>query len=164
MIQELLHRDGLRTALSGRDDVLLEPILRLLLKHVTDTRFGDMVCDVAGIVIGRSSTHLTVLMLIVSRYVWPRTRAIPINRYIVPSAPQEGCSRASPSAGPFENDGGVRNVICFSFPDSTVMTSASVITQKVMYIVYNGYSVFSRRPKTRLDFGVSLSDRSAHCQ
>ncbi|KAJ3484560.1 hypothetical protein NLI96_g5563 [Meripilus lineatus] len=51
LIQELIHRDGLRTALGGRDDVLLEPILRLLLKHVADPRFGDMVCDVAAIVI-----------------------------------------------------------------------------------------------------------------
>lgn len=53
LIQELIHRDGLRTALSGRDDVLLEPILRLLLKHVADPRFGEMVCDVAGVVIGK---------------------------------------------------------------------------------------------------------------
>ncbi|KAG5649020.1 hypothetical protein DXG03_000369 [Asterophora parasitica] len=51
LIQELIHRDGLRTALSGRDDVLLEPVLRLLVKYVTDPRFGEMVCDVAGIVI-----------------------------------------------------------------------------------------------------------------
>ena len=52
LIQELIHRDGLRTALAGRDDVLLEPVLRLLLKHVTDPRFGEMVCDVASIVVG----------------------------------------------------------------------------------------------------------------
>ena len=52
LIQELIHRDGLRTALAGRDDVLLEPILRLLLKYVSDPRFGEMVCDVASIVIG----------------------------------------------------------------------------------------------------------------
>ena len=52
LIQELIHRDGLRSALSSRDDVLLEPILRMLLKHVTDPRFGEMVCDVAGVVIG----------------------------------------------------------------------------------------------------------------
>jgi U3 small nucleolar RNA-associated protein 15 len=56
LIQELIHRDGLRSALSGRDDVLLEPVLRLLLKHVTDSRFGEMVCDVAGVVIGNVST------------------------------------------------------------------------------------------------------------
>ncbi|KAJ6485070.1 WD40 repeat-like protein [Mycena vitilis] len=51
LIQELIHRDGLRIALAGRDDVLLEPVLRLLVKYVTDPRFGEMVCDVAGIVI-----------------------------------------------------------------------------------------------------------------
>ena len=38
--------------MAGRDDVLLEPVLRLLLKHVTDPRFGVMVADVAGLVIG----------------------------------------------------------------------------------------------------------------
>lgn len=53
MIQELIHRDGLKVALAGRDDVLLEPVLRLLIKHVTDPRFGEIVCDVAGLVIGK---------------------------------------------------------------------------------------------------------------
>ncbi|KAL0574665.1 U3 small nucleolar RNA-associated protein 15 [Marasmius crinis-equi] len=51
LIQELIHRDGLRTALSYRDDVLLEPVLRLLVKYVTDPRFGELVCNVASIVI-----------------------------------------------------------------------------------------------------------------
>ncbi|KAJ7700141.1 WD40-repeat-containing domain protein [Mycena rosella] len=51
LIQELIHRDGLRIALAGRDDVLLEPVLRLLVKYITDPRFGEMVCDVAGMVI-----------------------------------------------------------------------------------------------------------------
>lgn len=51
-MQELIHRDGLKIALSGRDDVLLEPVLRFLLKHITDPRFGETVCDVAGLVIG----------------------------------------------------------------------------------------------------------------
>jgi U3 small nucleolar RNA-associated protein 15 len=51
LIQELVYRDGLQSALAGRDDVLLEPILRLLLKYVTDPRFGDIACDVAGLII-----------------------------------------------------------------------------------------------------------------
>jgi len=51
LIQELVYRDGLRSALAGRDDVLLEPILRLLLKYVTDPRFGGIVCDTAGLII-----------------------------------------------------------------------------------------------------------------
>ncbi len=32
--------------------MLLEPVLRLLLKHVADPRFGQMVCDIASLVIG----------------------------------------------------------------------------------------------------------------
>ena len=48
----MIHRDGLKVALSGRDDVLLEPILRLLLKYVADPRFGELVCDVARVLIG----------------------------------------------------------------------------------------------------------------
>jgi U3 small nucleolar RNA-associated protein 15 len=55
LVQELIHRDGLRSALASRDDVLLEPILRLLLKHVTDPRFGEMVCDVAQVTLGPST-------------------------------------------------------------------------------------------------------------
>jgi U3 small nucleolar RNA-associated protein 15 len=55
LIQELIHRDGLRIALSYRDDVLLEPVLRLLVKYVSDPRFGEMVCDVAKVIIGKSS-------------------------------------------------------------------------------------------------------------
>jgi len=51
LISELMHRDGLRTALGGRDDVSLEPVLRLLIKHVADPRFGSMCCDVSCIVI-----------------------------------------------------------------------------------------------------------------
>lgn len=52
LIQELVHRDGLRIALAGRDDVLLEPILQLLVKNVADPRFGDLAMSVATVVIG----------------------------------------------------------------------------------------------------------------
>ncbi|KAI0268268.1 WD40-repeat-containing domain protein [Gloeopeniophorella convolvens] len=51
LIRELVYRDGLRTALAGRDDVLLEPILRLLLKYVADPRFGELVCEVSTLVL-----------------------------------------------------------------------------------------------------------------
>ncbi|KAF9652243.1 WD40 repeat-like protein [Thelephora ganbajun] len=51
VIQELVHRDGLRSALAGRDDVLLEPVLALLVKYVHDPRFGELVCDVGSLVI-----------------------------------------------------------------------------------------------------------------
>jgi len=48
----LVHRDGLRIALAGRDDVLLEPILRFLLKYIADPRFGEMVADITGVLLG----------------------------------------------------------------------------------------------------------------
>ncbi|EJU06015.1 WD40 repeat-like protein [Dacryopinax primogenitus] len=51
LVQELAQRDGLRTALAGRDEIFLEPVLRLLLKHVADPRFSNAVCDVAAIVL-----------------------------------------------------------------------------------------------------------------
>ncbi|KAH9045420.1 WD40-repeat-containing domain protein [Lactarius pseudohatsudake] len=54
LIQELLYRDGLRSALAGRDDVLLEPILRFLLKYITDPRFGNS--DMYSPVFGQSPT------------------------------------------------------------------------------------------------------------
>jgi U3 small nucleolar RNA-associated protein 15 len=52
LITELVHQDALRSALSGRDDVLLEPILTLLVKYVSDPRFGELACDVAIVLIG----------------------------------------------------------------------------------------------------------------
>lgn len=54
LIQELIYRDGLRTALSGRDDMTLEPILRFLYKHVADYRFGQLASDVMDVILGES--------------------------------------------------------------------------------------------------------------
>lgn len=56
MITELIHQDALRPALSGRDDVLLEPILSLLVKYVSDPRFGELACDVAIVLLGMFNT------------------------------------------------------------------------------------------------------------
>ena len=52
--------------MAGRDDVLLEPVLRLLLKHVADPRFGVMVADIAGVVIGEISLSPYLTKLIFS--------------------------------------------------------------------------------------------------
>jgi U3 small nucleolar RNA-associated protein 15 len=52
LITELIHQDALRPALSGRDDILLEPILSLLVKYVSDPRFGELACDVAIVLLG----------------------------------------------------------------------------------------------------------------
>jgi U3 small nucleolar RNA-associated protein 15 len=52
VITELIHRDALHTALSGRDDLALAPILRFLLRHIADPRFGVTACDVLNVIIG----------------------------------------------------------------------------------------------------------------
>ncbi|KAG8949258.1 hypothetical protein FRC04_008860 [Tulasnella sp. 424] len=51
LLQELVYREGLRIALSGRDDVLLEPVLQMLSKYITDTRWGPLACEVAGVLL-----------------------------------------------------------------------------------------------------------------
>ncbi|KIJ20061.1 hypothetical protein PAXINDRAFT_107747 [Paxillus involutus ATCC 200175] len=76
LIQELIHRDGLRRALSGRDDVLLEPVLRLLVKHVTDPRFGEMVCDVSTLLIDMYAPVLGQSPLIDSLFLRLRKKVL----------------------------------------------------------------------------------------
>ncbi|KAF8897576.1 WD40-repeat-containing domain protein [Infundibulicybe gibba] len=76
LIQELIYRDGLKIALTGRDDVLLEPILRLLVKHITDPRFGELACDVAGIVIDMYTPVLGQSPLIDSLFLRLRRKVI----------------------------------------------------------------------------------------
>ncbi|KAH8830956.1 WD40 repeat-like protein [Flagelloscypha sp. PMI_526] len=51
LIHELVVRDGLRSALSGRDEVMLEPMITVLLKYVSDPRFGELVCDITKLLI-----------------------------------------------------------------------------------------------------------------
>jgi len=47
----LHHRSALRTALSNRDEVTLQPILRWLIKNVSDYRITRLTTDVALIVL-----------------------------------------------------------------------------------------------------------------
>ncbi|WOO82519.1 U3 small nucleolar RNA-associated protein 15 [Vanrija pseudolonga] len=51
LIHELVQRDALRVALTGRDDVTLEPVLAFLARHVTDPRFGESAADVVGVLV-----------------------------------------------------------------------------------------------------------------
>lgn len=55
---ELVHQDALRVALSGRDDILLEPVIQLLVKYIADPRFGELACDVSMVVLGKLSTNM----------------------------------------------------------------------------------------------------------
>ena len=52
LLTELIHRDGLPLALANRHDLSLEPILKFLVKHITDARHCILACDVASVLIG----------------------------------------------------------------------------------------------------------------
>ncbi|EJT52127.1 57.7 kda trp-asp repeats containing protein [Trichosporon asahii var. asahii CBS 2479] len=58
LILELVQRDALRIALSGRDDVTLEPLLSFLTRHVTDPRFGEACADVVSVLLDLYSPQL----------------------------------------------------------------------------------------------------------
>ncbi|KXS13900.1 WD40 repeat-like protein [Gonapodya prolifera JEL478] len=51
VLEELIHRDGIRTALVGRDEVGLEPLMRFLLKHITNPRHAALLVGVAEMVL-----------------------------------------------------------------------------------------------------------------
>lgn len=90
LIQELIHRDGLRSALAGRDDVLLEPVLRLLLKYVADPRFGVLVCDVATLVTG-ASLDLPIESILIGAAQTCTSRCSVSHRSLIPCLPT--CTR-----------------------------------------------------------------------
>ncbi|KAI8052352.1 WD40-repeat-containing domain protein [Syncephalis plumigaleata] len=46
LLQELIHRGGLRIALSRRDDVALKPLLRFLCKHIRQPRYSTTLLHV----------------------------------------------------------------------------------------------------------------------
>ena len=115
LIQELIHRDGLRSALSGRDDVLLEPVLRLLVKHVTDPRFGEMVCDISILLIGELPLSCVGAIMMEKmhcpRYVCPRSGSVPPHRYTIPSPAEESSCRDSLPERVDENKGYIRDAV-----------------------------------------------------
>ena len=51
MIKELIHRDGLLTALSGRDEHGLEPLVRFLFKHISNPSYSRLLIDIAELVL-----------------------------------------------------------------------------------------------------------------
>jgi U3 small nucleolar RNA-associated protein 15 len=52
MIQELVHREGVRVALTGRDEKSLLPILKFISKHINNPRYNMQLIQVADIIIG----------------------------------------------------------------------------------------------------------------
>lgn len=55
-----MHRDGLAIALANRHDLSLEPILKFLVKYITNPRHCTLAADVATVVIGQSSWSLSL--------------------------------------------------------------------------------------------------------
>jgi U3 small nucleolar RNA-associated protein 15 len=47
MLEELVARRGLRTAVAGRDEAGAEPLLSFLVKHVADPRYASLLLDVS---------------------------------------------------------------------------------------------------------------------
>lgn len=61
MIEELIHRDGLHAALSGRDEQSLQPIVCFLLRYICNPRYAqllisvtDLILDIYSAVVGQS--------------------------------------------------------------------------------------------------------------
>lgn len=50
VLEELVNRQGLERALSGRDEVTLEPILSFLARYTTNPRYASLLVDVCSIV------------------------------------------------------------------------------------------------------------------
>eukprot|EP00696_Hemimastix_kukwesjijk_P010727 gnl/Hemi2/23498_TR7874_c0_g1_i1.p1 gnl/Hemi2/23498_TR7874_c0_g1~~gnl/Hemi2/23498_TR7874_c0_g1_i1.p1 ORF type:complete len:230 (+),score=69.48 gnl/Hemi2/23498_TR7874_c0_g1_i1:971-1660(+) len=50
VLEELSARDGLKIAVSGRDEAGLEPLLTFINKHITNPRYSSMLVDVANLV------------------------------------------------------------------------------------------------------------------
>ncbi|KAI7863330.1 WD40-repeat-containing domain protein [Spinellus fusiger] len=51
LLQELIHRDGLKAAITGRDDVSLEPLVRFIVKNINHPRYTNLLVDVSDVVI-----------------------------------------------------------------------------------------------------------------
>ncbi|CAO3702626.1 unnamed protein product [Rhizopus stolonifer] len=47
VLQELIHRDGLKQAITGRDDVSLEPLMRFLIRNIHHPRHTNLLVDVS---------------------------------------------------------------------------------------------------------------------
>lgn len=55
LIEELVHRDGLRIALKGRDEHTLYPILNFLDKNMLNPRYSVILVSVFEMILGNSS-------------------------------------------------------------------------------------------------------------
>lgn len=52
MLDELVHRDGVRSALANRDENTLEPLLVFLHKYISNPKYSSRLIDVSNILLG----------------------------------------------------------------------------------------------------------------
>lgn len=58
LLTALRHRSAMRTALSGRDDVSLQPIFRWVCVHITNPRYVNLCVDVGMLILDLYSSHM----------------------------------------------------------------------------------------------------------
>lgn len=51
VMQEIVHRGGIRTAISGRDEIALEPLLQFLVNYINNPRYSSLLLDICSIVL-----------------------------------------------------------------------------------------------------------------
>ncbi|KAJ3226104.1 snoRNA-binding rRNA-processing protein [Clydaea vesicula] len=64
LLQELIHRDALKLALSNRDDVSLEPIAKFLKKYISNSRFSPLLIDVTNVILDMYSSVINQSVII----------------------------------------------------------------------------------------------------
>ena len=58
LLAALRHRSATRTALSGRDDVSLQPIYKWVCKHITDPRYVNLCVDLGMLILDLYAEHV----------------------------------------------------------------------------------------------------------
>ena len=59
LLTALRHRSATRTALSGRDDVSLQPIFKWVCKHITNPRYVNLCVDLGMLILDLYSSHMS---------------------------------------------------------------------------------------------------------
>jgi len=63
MLEELINREGLRIALSGRDDVSLEPITKFIMKNIINPNYTELLVDVTNVILGNNNYYYYMLLV-----------------------------------------------------------------------------------------------------
>ena len=58
LLTALRHRSAMRTALSGRDDVSLQPIFKWVCVHITNPRYVNLCVDIGMLILDMYSSHM----------------------------------------------------------------------------------------------------------